>query len=96
MDRERLVEAVRFNPPGARERYDAWRAENAETLAELLPEQIRVDTGRADGGDFVRVWLPDETPVASGVIAEHSRSQRSSFRIGCQASDDETCARKAS
>jgi hypothetical protein len=61
MDRETLVEAVRFDPPGARERYDVWRAENAEALAELLPRQIRLDTGRADGGDFVRIWLPAET-----------------------------------
>ena len=64
---EDLVVAVRFDPPGAYDRLRAWRDENAAILGGVSDEQIRIDVGRAVGGDFVRVWLPAEVARQLGV-----------------------------
>ncbi len=62
-----LVVAATFDPPNAASRYKEWREVNRELLDELPPEAVRIDTGRAaDGGTFVRVWLP---PDATGRVS---------------------------
>ncbi len=60
MEESGLVVAASFLPPDAHRRYRAWRTSNASVLSTVAPEQIRVDIGRTEEGDFVRVWLPRE------------------------------------
>ena len=61
-----LVIVAQFDPPNARIQYEEWRSNNSALLAELADDDIRIDTGRASGGDFVRVWLPpDATRLTS-------------------------------
>jgi hypothetical protein len=51
---------ARFDPPGAQAAARGWRERHGETLSALPDEAIRIDTGRAVGGDFVRVSVADE------------------------------------
>jgi hypothetical protein len=50
---------VRFDPPDAHRRFREWREQHAETLSTVPPDAIRVDTGRAVLGDFVRVSVAE-------------------------------------
>ncbi|MGH3035046.1 MAG: hypothetical protein ACRDON_10930 [Gaiellaceae bacterium] len=56
-----------FEPPGADERFRAWQERNAEALARVPAEALRVEYGRAPaGGLFVRVRI-DESHVPAGL-----------------------------
>jgi hypothetical protein len=60
--RPRLVAS--FDPPGAGEAFRAWRERNADALAAVPPQHLRVEYGRAQqGGLFVRVRLAEEQPA---------------------------------
>jgi hypothetical protein len=48
-----------FDPPDAQANYAAWRQENSASLADLPDEAWVIDTGRAEGGTFVRVRVED-------------------------------------
>jgi len=63
------VEAALFEPPDAHQRFAEWRTKCEAILEVIDPEQIRIDTGRAVGGDFVRVWLPPD--AAAKCAKEH-------------------------
>lgn len=57
--RPRLVAS--FEPPHADEAFRAWRERNADALADVPAEAIRVEYGRAAaGGLFVRVRMAEE------------------------------------
>jgi hypothetical protein len=57
----RPVLVVSFDPPGAAEAFRTWRERNAESLATVPPEALRVEYGRAQaGGLFVRVRIAEE------------------------------------
>jgi hypothetical protein len=57
--RPRLVAS--FDPPAAAEAFGAWREQHAAALAEVAPEALRVEYGRAQaGGLFVRVRIDEE------------------------------------
>ena len=45
-----------FMPPDAGAQYGVWRDANAESYGPL--DGWLVNTGRAEGGDFVSVWVP--------------------------------------
>jgi hypothetical protein len=53
----RLVAA--FDPPGALERLRRWRADHAAALRAVPADAVRIDTGRAEGGAFVRVRVDE-------------------------------------
>lgn len=55
-----LVAVATFDPPDAHPRFAEWRQRNAALLDELTEDEIRIDTGRAEGGDFIRVWLTSD------------------------------------
>lgn len=58
-----------FDPPGADERFRAWRERNAEALASVPAEALRVEYGRASaGGLFVRVRI-DESQIPAGLMS---------------------------
>jgi hypothetical protein len=64
--RPRLVAS--FDPPGAAERFRAWRERNAEALARVPPEAMRVEYGRTGEGLYVRVRI-EETALPEGLAA---------------------------
>ena len=51
---------ARFDPPDAHSRARHWREQHATMLSSLPAEAIRIDTGRAVGGDFAQVTVDDE------------------------------------
>jgi hypothetical protein len=51
---------AQFDPPNAHPAARKWRDEHAAILSQLPPEAILIDTGRATGGDFVRIRVADE------------------------------------
>jgi hypothetical protein len=54
-------------PPGAAESFRRWQAEHAEALADVPPDALRVEYGRApEGGLYVRVRI-DETHLPAGL-----------------------------
>jgi hypothetical protein len=56
-----VVQVVaRFNPPDAHARARQCREQHASVLSTLPAEAIRIDIGRAAGGDFVQVSVDDE------------------------------------
>jgi hypothetical protein len=58
-----------FDPPGADERFRAWQERNAQALAGVPAEALRVEYGRAQaGGLFVRVRI-DEPHVPAGLTS---------------------------
>lgn len=74
--RPKLVASFAGN--GAAERFVAWRAANAELLAEVPVEAMRVEYGRAGSERLVRVRIeeqlvpnglsgPDEAGAADGL-----------------------------
>jgi hypothetical protein len=65
--RPRLVAS--FEPPGARERFLAWREEHAEALEGLPPDSVRVEYGRTGAGLYVRVRV-DEAHLPPGLSAQ--------------------------
>jgi hypothetical protein len=57
--RPRLVAS--FDPPDAAGTFRDWREQHAAALAEVPPEALRVEYGRAQaGGLFVRVRIDEE------------------------------------
>jgi hypothetical protein len=48
-----------FDPPGAAERFREWQAANAEPLAGVAPEAMRVEYGRTGDGLYVRVRIDE-------------------------------------
>jgi len=55
-----LVVAARFDPPDAHRQYKKWRTFNEPILSSLPADEMRIDIGRTQWGDFVRVWLLPE------------------------------------
>ena len=51
---------AQFEPPNAHAAAREWREQHAAALSGLPAEAIRIDTGRAAGGDFVRIRVADE------------------------------------
>jgi len=49
-----------FDPQMAWDQFKEWRAQREDIAAAVLQEAIRVDVGRKDDGDFVRVMVTDE------------------------------------
>ena len=50
-----LIAVAIFDPPNATAKYRAWRAEHNDVMKQIPPDDVRIDVGRAVGGDFVRV-----------------------------------------
>jgi hypothetical protein len=48
-----------FDPPGADERFAAWREANAEALADVPLQAMRVEYGRTGHGLYVRVRIDE-------------------------------------
>jgi hypothetical protein len=69
---EPLIVAARFSPPDALRKYREWRSQNEQVLGALPADNVRVDIGRAGGGDFVRVWLPSAAAARCVEFKEHS------------------------
>jgi hypothetical protein len=68
MTTDDLVIAATFDPPDAQLRYEWWREANERRLAEVAPDRVRVDIGRAvSGADFVRIWLPADVAAQCSV-----------------------------
>ena len=57
-----------FDPPDAEERFLAWRKRNADLLASVPPDSLRVEYGRTGAGLYVRVRV-DESALPSGLSA---------------------------
>lgn len=57
-ERPRLVAS--FEPPGAEGAFREWREENANALARVPPEAVRVEYGRTGSGLYVRVRIDEE------------------------------------
>jgi hypothetical protein len=55
-----------FAAPRAAERFNEWRERNAELLASVPAEALRVEYGRTGEGVYVRVRI-DEAHVPSGL-----------------------------
>ena len=49
-----------FRPPGAPAAARRWRDEHASLLASLPEDAVRVEVGRAEGGDFYRISVAEE------------------------------------
>jgi hypothetical protein len=49
-----------FDPPMAWDHFKEWRAQREDIAAAVPQKAIRVDVGRTDDGDFVRVMVADE------------------------------------
>jgi hypothetical protein len=64
--RPKLV--AQFEPPDADARFRAWQEANAEALAGVPAEALRVEYGRTGGGLYVRVRI-DESQVPVGLTA---------------------------
>jgi hypothetical protein len=48
-----------FDPPGAEERFAAWREANAAWLTAIPPQTYRVEYGRTGAGLYVRVRVDE-------------------------------------
>jgi hypothetical protein len=48
-----------FDPPGAEERFAAWREANAAWLDTIPPQAYRVEYGRTGAGLYVRVRVDE-------------------------------------
>jgi hypothetical protein len=48
-----------FDPPEAAERFREWQAANADFLAGVDPEALRVEYGRTGAGLYVRVRIDE-------------------------------------
>jgi hypothetical protein len=57
-----------FDPPGAEDRFRAWQETNAETLAGVPADALRVEYGRTGSGLYIRVRI-DESQVPDGLTA---------------------------
>jgi hypothetical protein len=55
--RPRLVAS--FDPPEAAQRFREWQAANADMLASVAPEALRVEYGRTGEGLYVRVRIDE-------------------------------------
>lgn len=61
--RPKLV--ARFDPPDAKARFRAWQEVNADALAEVPAEALRVEYGRTGNGLYVRVRIDEsQLPAA--------------------------------
>ena len=56
-----------FEPPGAADRFNAWREEHADSLAAVPEAALRVEYGRTGQGLYVRVRI-DEKHVPDGLL----------------------------
>ena len=56
-----------FTAPGATERFNEWRSQNAELLARVPLTAFRVEYGRTRAGLYVRVRI-DEGQVPPGLV----------------------------
>jgi hypothetical protein len=59
-----------FAPPDAQGQYRAWRVRHADALAAIPDDEVRVDVGWANPGDFVRVWIADRHSDGFGESVE--------------------------
>jgi hypothetical protein len=50
---------AQFDPPEAQSRFAKWRDEHLAVLSTIPDDAWRIDTGRADGGHFVRVRVEE-------------------------------------
>jgi hypothetical protein len=64
--RPKLV--AQFDPPDAEARFRAWQETNAQALAEVPAEALRVEYGRTGSGLYVRVRI-DESQLPAGLTA---------------------------
>ena len=48
-----------FDPPAAGERFREWRSANAQALAAVPAEALRVEYGRTGAGLYVRVRIDE-------------------------------------
>jgi hypothetical protein len=64
--RPKLV--ARFDPPDAEARFRAWQEANAQALAGVPAEALRVEYGRTGSGLYVRVRI-DESQLPAGLTA---------------------------
>jgi hypothetical protein len=64
--RPKLV--ARFDPPDAEARFRAWQETNAQALAGVSAEALRVEYGRTGSGLYVRVRI-DESQLPAGLTA---------------------------
>jgi hypothetical protein len=55
-----------FDPPEAAERFRQWQAANAQALATVPLEALRVEYGRTGAGLYVRVRI-DEAHLPAGL-----------------------------
>ena len=62
--RPRLVAS--FDPPDAQTRFRDWQAANAQALAGVPAEAMRVEYGRTGAGLYVRVRI-DESQLPEGL-----------------------------
>jgi len=51
---------ARFDPPDAQAAAREWREQHAAALSAIPDEAVQIDVGRAVGGDFVQIRVPDE------------------------------------
>jgi hypothetical protein len=51
---------ARFDPPDAQAAAREWRKQHADALSAIPDEAVRIDVGRAVGGDFVQIKVADE------------------------------------
>jgi hypothetical protein len=57
-----------FDPPDAAARFAQWQQANAQTLASVPAEAMRVEYGRTGEGLYVRVRI-DESHLPAGLSA---------------------------
>jgi hypothetical protein len=50
---------AQLDRPEAQSMFAKWREEHAAVLSALPDDALRIDIGRADGGDFVRVRVEE-------------------------------------
>ena len=60
-----------FDPPEADERFRRWREANADALATVPLEALRVEYGRTGAGLYVRVRI-DESHLPAGLSPPQS------------------------
>jgi hypothetical protein len=58
---------ARFDPPEAEARFRAWRKTNAEALAGVPADALRVEYGRTGSGLYVRVRI-DESQLPGDLM----------------------------
>ena len=57
-----------FDPPDAEARFRAWQETNAQALAAVPADALRVEYGRTGSGLYVRVRI-DESQLPDGLTA---------------------------